>query len=86
MGKAKVTVVSEQGKEAVVAVFGAGDFFGEGCLAGSVSGNRYHANHAARLQRAIDAGCYPGPTVSTASNHDRVSPGLIQGRRLRWHY
>ena len=35
-GKAKVTVVSEQGKEAVVAVLGAGDFFGEGCLAGQV--------------------------------------------------
>ena len=33
-GKAKATVVSEQGKEAVVAVLGAGDFFGEGCLAG----------------------------------------------------
>jgi CRP/FNR family cyclic AMP-dependent transcriptional regulator len=35
-GKAKVTVVSEQGKEAVVAVLGAGDFFGEGCIAGQV--------------------------------------------------
>lgn len=33
-GKAKVTVVSEQGKEAVVALLDAGDFFGEGCLAG----------------------------------------------------
>ena len=33
-GKVKKTVVSEQGKEAVVAVLGAGDFFGEGCLAG----------------------------------------------------
>ena len=33
-GKAKVTVVSEQGKEAVVALLGPGDFFGEGCLAG----------------------------------------------------
>src|SRR5690348_4944527 len=33
-GKAKKTVVSEQGKEAVVALLGAGDFFGEGCLAG----------------------------------------------------
>src|SRR5476649_102002 len=32
-GKAKITVTSEQGKEAVVAVFGTGDFFGEGCLA-----------------------------------------------------
>jgi CRP-like cAMP-binding protein len=33
-GKAKVAVISEQGKEAVVAVLGAGDFFGEGCLGG----------------------------------------------------
>jgi CRP/FNR family transcriptional regulator, cyclic AMP receptor protein len=33
-GKAKVTVASEQGKEAVVAVLEAGNFFGEGCLAG----------------------------------------------------
>src|SRR6476469_5144945 len=33
-GKAKVTVVSEQGKEAVVAMLGPDDFFGEGCLAG----------------------------------------------------
>jgi CRP/FNR family cyclic AMP-dependent transcriptional regulator len=32
-GKAKVTVISEQGKEAVVTVLGTGDFFGEGCLA-----------------------------------------------------
>jgi CRP-like cAMP-binding protein len=33
-GKLKVTVVSEQGKEAVTAMLGADDFFGEGCLAG----------------------------------------------------
>jgi CRP/FNR family transcriptional regulator, cyclic AMP receptor protein len=33
-GKAKKCVVSAQGKEAVVAVLGAGDFFGEGCMAG----------------------------------------------------
>jgi len=33
-GKAKVTVVSEQGKEAVVAIVGTNEFFGEGCLAG----------------------------------------------------
>jgi CRP/FNR family cyclic AMP-dependent transcriptional regulator len=33
-GKVKVTVVSNAGKEAVIAVLGAGDFFGEGCLAG----------------------------------------------------
>jgi CRP/FNR family transcriptional regulator, cyclic AMP receptor protein len=33
-GKVKVGVVSEQGKEAVVALHGSGDFFGEGCLTG----------------------------------------------------
>ena len=33
-GKVKVTVVSEQGKEAIVAMLGPGNFFGEGCLAG----------------------------------------------------
>jgi CRP-like cAMP-binding protein len=31
-GQVKKTVVSEQGKEAVVALLGTGDFFGEGCL------------------------------------------------------
>ncbi len=35
-GKAKVTVLSEQGKEAVVAIVGTKDFFGEGCLVGQV--------------------------------------------------
>jgi CRP/FNR family cyclic AMP-dependent transcriptional regulator len=33
-GKVKLTVTSRQGKEAIVAVLGAGEFFGEGCLAG----------------------------------------------------
>jgi CRP/FNR family cyclic AMP-dependent transcriptional regulator len=33
-GRAKLTVVSEQGKEAVVAIVAANEFFGEGCLAG----------------------------------------------------
>ena len=31
-GKIKIVVISEQGKEAVVGLFGEGDFFGEGCL------------------------------------------------------
>ena len=34
MGKVKIVVTSEQGKEAVVAIQGTGDFFGEGCLIG----------------------------------------------------
>ena len=31
-GKVKLTVLSEHGKEAVVGIFGEGQFFGEGCL------------------------------------------------------
>ena len=33
-GKAKITVTSKAGKEAVLAIIGPGDFFGEGCLNG----------------------------------------------------
>jgi CRP-like cAMP-binding protein len=33
-GRVKLSVVSRVGKEAVVAILGPGDFFGEGCLAG----------------------------------------------------
>jgi len=33
-GGVKLAVVNESGKEAVVAILGPGDFFGEGCLAG----------------------------------------------------
>jgi CRP/FNR family transcriptional regulator, cyclic AMP receptor protein len=36
-GKVKLTVVSQQGKEAIVAVLDVGEFFGEGCLAGQPS-------------------------------------------------
>ncbi len=34
-GKVKVTILSEHGKEAVVGIFGEGQFFGEGCLEGN---------------------------------------------------
>jgi CRP/FNR family transcriptional regulator, cyclic AMP receptor protein len=33
-GRVKITVLSERGKEAVVAIFGANEFCGEGCLTG----------------------------------------------------
>jgi CRP/FNR family transcriptional regulator, cyclic AMP receptor protein len=35
-GQVKLTVVSEQGKEAVIAMLEPGSFFGEGCLAGQL--------------------------------------------------
>ena len=33
-GKVKLTAISKHGKEAIVAILSAGEFFGEGCLAG----------------------------------------------------
>ena len=33
-GRVKLTVISKQGKEAVIAILGVGNFFGEGCLGG----------------------------------------------------
>ena len=36
-GKVKITVISEQGKEAVVAVMGPDEFSGEGCLNGQMA-------------------------------------------------
>src|SRR6202790_651574 len=34
-GTAKLTIVNPQGKEAVLAILGAGDFLGEGCIIGN---------------------------------------------------
>ena len=49
-GKVKLTVLSEQGKEAIVAILGIGDFCGEGCLAGQP---RRMATAAAMEESAI---------------------------------
>ncbi len=46
----KLTVLSEQGKEAIVAILGIGDFCGEGCLAGQP---RRMATAAAMEESAI---------------------------------
>jgi CRP-like cAMP-binding protein len=35
-GRVKLTIISEQGKEAVIAILGAGDFLGEACLTGQM--------------------------------------------------
>ena len=35
-GKVKIAIVSKQGKEAVVALLGTDEFFGEGCLIGQI--------------------------------------------------
>lgn len=53
-GKIKLSVVSKQGKEAVVGILGAGDFFGEGCLAGQETS---HDNRVRLIRVFRGGGC-----------------------------
>jgi CRP/FNR family transcriptional regulator, cyclic AMP receptor protein len=56
-GRVKRTVVSEEGKEAVVAILGPGDFFGEGCLSGKThrasSGITMEECTIARVEKSV---------------------------------
>ncbi|HET9412941.1 MAG TPA: Crp/Fnr family transcriptional regulator, partial [Pseudolabrys sp.] len=49
-GKIQITVVSEHGKEGVIAMLGAGEFFGEGCLAGQ---SLYMASATATVESTV---------------------------------
>ena len=55
-GSVQLSVVSQQGKEAVIAILTPGDFFGEGCLAGQPmhisSATALTAARVARIERA----------------------------------
>ena len=48
-GCVKQTVLSEHGKEAVVAIFGPGSFFGEGCL----TGKQYRLSSTVALEHSL---------------------------------
>ena len=61
-GKVKLTVLSDQGKEAIVAILGTGDFCGEGCLAGQPR----------RMATAADGGIRNH--AAGESSHDSPSP------------
>jgi CRP/FNR family cyclic AMP-dependent transcriptional regulator len=56
-GTVKVTIFSEYGKEAVIGILAAGDFFGEGCLDGQLLRNSTiaatSASEIVRLERAV---------------------------------
>ncbi len=52
-GTVKLSVVSEQGKEAVVAIMEPGQFFGEGCLNGGYGARRY-VDFAGRQHHRFD--------------------------------
>ena len=62
-GGVKLSVLSSSGKEAVVAMLGAGDFCGEGCLAGPQRGARQRelsrpaeVRAAGQVERAVNDG------------------------------
>jgi CRP/FNR family transcriptional regulator, cyclic AMP receptor protein len=59
-GKIKVTVISEHGKEAVVAILGSDEFCGEGCLAGQsrrmVTATAITESEIVRLDKAVIIG------------------------------
>ena len=68
-GSAKVTVISEHGKEGVVAILGPGDFFGEGCIDGpllrSSTITATSPSEIARIDRSIvSAALKSDPTFS----------------------
>ena len=59
-GKVQLTVVSEQGKEGVIAMLGTGEFFGEGCIAGQplrmASASTMVKSTIVRIEKAVMLG------------------------------
>jgi CRP/FNR family cyclic AMP-dependent transcriptional regulator len=69
-GKVKLTVVSRQGKEVVVAVLGPGQFFGEGCLNGQP---RYIATTRAMDDECVVTRIENATMIATVHNEPEFS-------------
>jgi CRP/FNR family transcriptional regulator, cyclic AMP receptor protein len=54
-GSVKLTITSEEGREAIVGVFGGGDFFGESCIASDLP-VRFHTAIAITDTRVVNIG------------------------------
>jgi CRP/FNR family transcriptional regulator, cyclic AMP receptor protein len=81
-GKVKVTVVSAQGKEAVVAILGTNDFFGEGCLGGQVQ----RLSTAATMDASVIVGLEKAAIVRVLHEEPAFSEMFIAhllGRTIR---
>jgi CRP-like cAMP-binding protein len=84
-GKIKLTVVSKQGKEAVVALLGPGDFFGEGCLAGRpmiVSRADVSGNHRSLADAKWAGKPIIGSRADVPGNHRSLADAKLAGRPL----
>ena len=68
-GKVKITVLSEHGKEAVVGIFGEGQFFGEGCLRGGEV--RSATSHA--IEECLITSITRSAMLATLSNEPKFS-------------
>jgi CRP/FNR family transcriptional regulator, cyclic AMP receptor protein len=73
-GKVKLTVVSRQGKEVVVAVLGPGQFFGEGCLNGQP---RYIATTRAMDDECVVTRIEKATMIATVHNEPEFSEVFI---------
>lgn len=73
-GKVRLTVVSEHGKEGVIAMLTAGDFFGEGCLAGQPV---YMATASAMTKSAISR--INKQTMTSALSQNPAISALFMG-------
>jgi CRP/FNR family cyclic AMP-dependent transcriptional regulator len=94
-GRVKLTVVSKQGKEAVVAILGAKDFFGEGCLAGQLqrmaSASALSACSIMRLEKlGVVRALKNEPAFSELflhyllSRNIRIEPATFALKRIWW--
>ena len=73
-GKVKLVVASKQGKQAVVAILGEGEFFGEGCLNGQSL-----RLAMARAMTESDFEVRPAHPISYASKKEKPLAGLLDG-------
>jgi CRP/FNR family transcriptional regulator, cyclic AMP receptor protein len=81
-GKVKLTVTSKQGKEAIIAILGAGDFFGEGCLAGQP----LRASTASSIVDCVVLHLYKNAIVRllhTAPSFSRLFLSYVLSRNIR---
>jgi CRP-like cAMP-binding protein len=81
-GKVKVTVVSDQGKEAVVGILEAGQFFAEGCL----SGNPLRVATTTAMEECVVTSITKEAMIATLHNEPQFSElfvGYLLSRNSR---
>ena len=78
-GKIKLTVVSEQGKEAVVAILGPGHFFGEGCL----NGHPLRIATTMAVDECVITRLEKATMIATIHNEPEFSELFMQGNRVK---